>query len=128
MFLISLKKSWWWDFKIDGRNVCHFEVIHFWVWVPVVKLYDRTHHSIFSSEHKHKNRIGGVMFSVLALSVVDCGCEPQLGQIKDYIHGIFCFFTRHVVLRSRRNDCLAWNQANVFNWATCLPAECCVSE
>ena len=30
------------------------------------------------------NRIGGVMVSVLVLSVVDRGCEPRSGQTKDY--------------------------------------------
>ena len=37
------------------------------------------------------NRIGGVMISVLAYSVVDRGFEPGSGQIKDYAIGICCF-------------------------------------
>ena len=37
------------------------------------------------------NRIGGVMVSVLALSVVDRGFEPRSGQTKDYKIGISCF-------------------------------------
>ena len=41
------------------------------------------------------NRIGGVMVSVLASSVVDRGFEPRSGQTK---------------------DCLAWNQDNVAEW------------
>ena len=35
------------------------------------------------------NHIGGGMVSVLAPSVVDCGLEPQSGQIKDYEMGIY---------------------------------------
>ena len=37
------------------------------------------------------NRIGGVMVSVLALSVVDREFEPRSGQNKDYKIGISCF-------------------------------------
>jgi hypothetical protein len=39
----------------------------------------------------HLNRIGGVMVSVLFLSVVDRGFEPRSGQTKDYKIGICCF-------------------------------------
>jgi hypothetical protein len=38
--------------------------------------------------HNLPNHIGGVMVSVLALSAVDCGFEPQLGQTKDFKIGI----------------------------------------
>jgi len=31
-----------------------------------------------------ENRVGGVMFSVLASSPVDRGFEPRSGQTKDY--------------------------------------------
>ena len=37
------------------------------------------------------NRIGGVMVSVLASSVVDHGFEPRSGQTKDYKIGICRF-------------------------------------
>ena len=33
---------------------------------------------------KIDNRIGGVMVSMLASSVVDCGSESRSGQTKDY--------------------------------------------
>ena len=36
-----------------------------------------------------QNRIGGVMISVLASSVVDRGFEPRSGQTKDYEINIF---------------------------------------
>jgi hypothetical protein len=36
------------------------------------------------------NRIGGVMVSVLAWSVVDRGFEPWLGQTKDFKTDICC--------------------------------------
>jgi len=35
--------------------------------------------------------ISGVTVTVLALSVVDRGYDPQLGLIKDYEIGICCF-------------------------------------
>jgi hypothetical protein len=38
--------------------------------------------------------IGGVMVSVLAASVVDCGFEPRSGQTKDYKIGICCISTK----------------------------------
>ena len=49
------------------------------------------------------NRIGGVMVSVLALSAVDRGFEPRLGQIKDYEIGMCCFFAKHAALRRKSN-------------------------
>ena len=51
---------------------------------------------------KSANRICGVMGSVLALSEVEHGFKPQLGQTKDH------------------EMCLSG--------ATCLPADCCFSE
>ena len=44
--------------------------------------------NIFSQQ---RNRIGGVMVSVLASSAVDRGFEPWSGQTKDYKIGICCF-------------------------------------
>jgi hypothetical protein len=41
------------------------------------------------------NRIGGVMVSVLASSVVDRGFEHRSGQTKDYKIGIYCFSAKH---------------------------------
>ena len=42
-----------------------------------------------------RDRIGGVMVSVLAPSVVDRGFEPRSGQTKDYKIGIWCFPAKH---------------------------------
>ena len=39
-------------------------------------------------------RIGGVMVSMLASSVVGRGFEPRSSQIKDYTIGICCFSSR----------------------------------
>jgi hypothetical protein len=44
------------------------------------------------------NRIGGVMVSVLASSVVDQGFEPRAGQTKDYKISMCCFSAKHVAL------------------------------
>ena len=51
------------------------------------------------------NRIGGVMVSVLASSVVDRGFDPRSGQTKDYNIGIcFCFSTKDAALRRKDKD------------------------
>ena len=59
------------------------------------------------------NRIGCVMASVLASSVVDRGLEPQSGQTKDYRMRICCFSAKHAALRRKSKDGLARNQDNV---------------
>ena len=56
------------------------------------------------------------MVSVLALSAVDCGFEPQSGQTKDHKIVICCFFAKHAALRRKSNDGLTWNQDNVSEW------------
>ena len=60
-----------------------------------------------------KDRIGGVMVSVLASSVVDHGFEPWSSQTKDYKIGICCFSAKHAALRRKSKDWLARNQDNV---------------
>jgi hypothetical protein len=62
------------------------------------------------------NRIGGVMVSVLASSVIDRGFEPRSGQTKDYKISICCFSAKHAALRSKSKDWLAQNQDNVSKW------------
>jgi hypothetical protein len=56
--------------------------------------------------------IGGVMVSVLAWSVVDCGFESRSGQTQNYKIGICCFSARHTALRRKSKDWLARNQDN----------------
>ena len=63
-----------------------------------------------------KDCIGAVMVSVLALSAVDRGFEPQLGQTKDYEIGICCFSTKHAALRRKSKDWLAQNQNVMSEW------------
>ena len=60
-----------------------------------------------------ENRIGGVMVSMLALSVVDHGFKPWSGQTKDYQIGICCFSAKHAALRRKSKDWTARNQDNV---------------
>ena len=67
--------------------------------------------------HVYANRIGWVMISVLATSVVDRGFERGSSQAKDYDIGICCFSTKHEVLRSKTTDLLTRNQNNVFEWS-----------
>ena len=57
-----------------------------------------------------QNSIGGVMVSVLALSAVDRGFDPQSVQTKDYKIGICCFSTKKAALRRKSKDGLARNQ------------------
>ena len=59
------------------------------------------------------NRIGGIMVSVLASSVVDCGFEPRSSNAKDYKIDICCFFTKHAALRRKTKEWLARNHDNV---------------
>jgi hypothetical protein len=54
------------------------------------------------------------MVSVLALSVVDPGIEPWLGQTKDCKIGICCFSAKHTALWRKSKDWLAWNQNNTW--------------
>jgi hypothetical protein len=65
---------------------------------------------------KFNNRIGSVMVSVLASSVVDRGFEPRSGQTKDYKIGICCFSAKHTSLRRNNKDWLVRNQNNVSEW------------
>jgi hypothetical protein len=69
----------------------------------------------------NRNRIGGVMVSVLASSVVDRGFEPGSGQTKNYRNGICCFSAKHAALRRKSKDWLARNQNNVSEWDDMSP-------
>jgi hypothetical protein len=62
------------------------------------------------------NSIGGVMVSVLVLSVVDHGFEHWSRLAKDYKIGICCFSSKHVALRRKSKDWLAQNQDNMSNY------------
>ena len=68
---------------------------------------------IFQLEPKHilsvgtlitQNRIGGVIFSRIALNTVEGGFEPWSGQLKDYTIGICCFTAKHTTLGSESKD------------------------
>ena len=65
--------------------------------------------------------IGGVMVSMLALSVIDRWFESCSGQTKGYItgvsHRICSFSAKHPVLRRKSKDWLARNQNNVSEWS-----------
>ena len=64
-----------------------------------------------------KDRIGGVMVSVLASSATESGFEPQSCQTKDYKIGICCFNAKHAALQRKSKDWLARNQNNVSEWS-----------
>ena len=73
----------------------------------------------FRFKNQKQERIVGVMFSVLASSVVDRGFNPRSGQTKNYKIGICCFSAKHAALRStcKCKDWLARKQDNVFEWS-----------
>jgi hypothetical protein len=71
------------------------------------------HHSVNVCIQLSGNRIGGVMVSVFALSVVDCVFEPRSGHTKDYNIGIWCYSAKNAALRRKGKDWLARNQDNV---------------
>ena len=60
-----------------------------------------------------ENRVGSVMFIVLASSGVDRGFEPRPGQTKDYWIGICCFSAKHASLKGKNKDWFDRNQDNV---------------
>ena len=68
------------------------------------------------------------MVSVLALSAVDRGFEPQSGKKnKNYKIGICCFSAKHAALRRKSKDWLARNNLSERG-DKCLSTDCCFSE
>jgi hypothetical protein len=63
-----------------------------------------------------RNRIGDVLVSVVAPSVVDRGFQPRSGQATDYEIGICCFSAKHASLKRKGKYWLARNQDNVSEW------------
>ena len=78
------------------------------------------------------------MVSVLALTAIDHGFEPQSGQTKDYKIGICCFSAKYAALKRKSKDWMVQNQDNVsewsdmsifrllFQWATTIKIKLCV--
>ena len=64
-----------------------------------------------------RNRIGGVIVIVLALSAVVRGFEPRSGLSKDCKIGICYFSSKHAALRRKSKDWLAQNRNNVSEWS-----------
>jgi hypothetical protein len=56
------------------------------------------------------------MVSMLALSAVDRGFKPCLGQTKYNKIGICCFSAKHATLMRKSKDWLVLNQNNVSEW------------
>ena len=75
------------------------------------------------------NCISGVMFSVLASSVIDRGFEPQSDQTKDYKIGTYCFSAKHAAWLGERAK-TGWFGIRIMfpGEATCQYADCCFSE
>jgi hypothetical protein len=67
--------------------------------------------------HNLTDRIGSVMVSLIASSVVDRGFEPRSGQTNDYKLGICFLSAKHAALRRKSKDWLDRNQDNVSEWS-----------
>jgi hypothetical protein len=67
-------------------------------------------------QRQKKNRIGGVLVSVLTSNAVDRGFEPRSGQTKDYPIGICCFSAKHKASRRKSKHWFARIQNNVSEW------------
>ena len=63
------------------------------------------------------NRISGGMVRVFAFSVIDRWFESRSAQTKHYKIGIWFFYAKRTVLRSKSKDWLALNQNNVSKWS-----------
>jgi hypothetical protein len=69
------------------------------------------------------------MVSVLALSAVDRGFEPQSGQTKDYKIGICCFSTTYAALWKKNKDWLELKLCSFFSihfWLIECVSDCCL--
>ena len=64
--------------------------------------------------------MGGVMVNVLALSEIDRGFDPRVGQTKDNKIDICCFSAQHAAITSKSKNDLARNQVNVSKWSDML--------
>jgi hypothetical protein len=63
------------------------------------------------------NRTSGILVSVFAWNAVFCVVESLSSQIEDFEIGIFCFYAKHALLRSKSKDWLALNEDSVFEWS-----------
>ena len=70
----------------------------------------------FYVDLKKKSIIRRVIDSMLDLSAVERGFDIRSCQTNDYEIGIFCFSSKHAVLRGKSKDWLAQNQDNVTEW------------
>jgi hypothetical protein len=68
------------------------------------------------------------MVSMLALSAVGRGFEPQSGQTKDNKIGICCFSTQHTSLRRKSKNWFVQIRIMCSSRAICLSADCCFSK
>ena len=59
------------------------------------------------------HHLGGVMVSVLALSVEGHRLDPHLSQTKDIKISICCFSAKHAASRSKSKDWSAQSQNNM---------------
>ena len=67
--------------------------------------------------HFRLNRIGGVMLSVLASSVVYRGFKSRSGQTKNYEISMYCFSAKHAALRNKSEERRARNQNDMSEWS-----------
>ena len=63
-----------------------------------------------------QHRISGVIFSMLASSMVDREFEPRSDQTKDYEISVRYFSPQLAILRRKSKDWLARYQDDVYEW------------
>jgi len=63
------------------------------------------------------DQVDGVIASILASNLIFRVLYPRPGQAKDYTIGICFFCNKHVSIRRKWNDWLAWNQYNASEWS-----------
>jgi hypothetical protein len=68
------------------------------------------------------------MVNMFASNVIDPGCSPRSGPVKDYAIGICCFSAKHAALRSKRRYWLVRIRIICQRGAKCLSADCCFTE
>ena len=61
-----------------------------------------------------KNRISGIMVSVLTSSVVEREFEHRSSKTNDYKIGICCFSAKNTALRRKSKDCMVCSESEYY--------------
>ena len=102
-----------------SSEVCH-EDFHIYIRPDTCTTYPYYYICLLCKFQDKYNHMGDVMVSILTSNVVDCGCEPRLGQSKDNQIDICCFSIKYTVLRSKINHWLVQIRIMCLSAVTCL--------